>query len=389
MILRANHRMFGCSLMAALIFTAPPPVAAQRYTIDELPPLAGGSAAIPFALNDVGQVVGQARPAGASDWHAVLWENVDGMFVITDLGTLGGISSGANDINDAGQVVGTATLLELDPLVPEARHAFLWQDGVMTDLGTLGGDNSNAFGINEFGQIVGDSFTGEVIGGQMVLHGFLWENGVMSDLATLDDGPAAQALDINEFGQVCGWSFSNIVGRRAVVWDNGVITDLGLPSIESVTVTQSRGHAVNNNGDVVGIAIAATGGIFGVLNTDGTWIDLGTLGSFVTFANDINDAGLAVGRSDNFAFLWTDGLMRDLRDLLPADAGWELDEAIGINNAGQIVGFGRFVGEVGGIRRAFLMTPTCSPRATLCVTDADCCSGRCRGRTGSKSCKGN
>jgi len=72
MTLHANYRMYGGSLMAALIFAAPPPVAAQRYTIDELPPLAGGSAAMPFALNDVGQVVGQAIPAGASDWHAAL-----------------------------------------------------------------------------------------------------------------------------------------------------------------------------------------------------------------------------------------------------------------------------------------------------------------------------
>ena len=45
---------------------------------------------------------------------------------------------------------------------------------------------------------------------------------------------------------------------------------------------------------------------------------------------------------------------RDLRrSLLPAGAGWELIEATDINDAGQIVGYGRFQGRI----RAFLLTP--------------------------------
>ena len=59
--------------------------------------------------------------------------------------------------------------------------------------------------------------------------------------------------------------------------------------------------------------------------------------------------GTGAGRS----FLWIEETATDLADLIPVDAGWELGGANGINDAGQIVGWGR----VGGATRAFLLTP--------------------------------
>src|SRR2546428_9681692 len=72
-------------------------------------------------------------------------------YTITDLGTMGGVSSSANAINNRGQVLGTITL------TPDNTtwHAFLWQDGGMTDLGTLGGRQVSAVALNDVGQIVG------------------------------------------------------------------------------------------------------------------------------------------------------------------------------------------------------------------------------------------
>src|SRR6185503_13442543 len=55
-------------------------------------------------------------------------------YTLTDLGTLGGSSSQAVAINEAGQIIGQSYLAG-----DAEQHAFVWQGGVMTDLGTLGG----------------------------------------------------------------------------------------------------------------------------------------------------------------------------------------------------------------------------------------------------------
>ena len=53
------------------------------------------------------------------------------------------------------------------------------------------------------------------------------------------------------------------------------------------------------------------------------------------------------------AFLWSRESMRDLNALIPSGSGWVLSEANGVNDAGQIVGYGTHNGDV----RAFLLNP--------------------------------
>ena len=108
----------------------------------------------------------------------------------------------AVDINNQGQVVGTAGL----PADTDSSfHAFLWQNDVLTDLGTLPGDvGSSGDGINSKGQVVGGSF--DVDGN---FRAFLWENGVMMDLNTLIPADSPLFLleatgTINSRGQIAG-----------------------------------------------------------------------------------------------------------------------------------------------------------------------------------------
>jgi probable HAF family extracellular repeat protein len=168
----------------------------KQFIFSDLPALGGRykefGDANATAINDAGQVVGEASASHMwSPRHAVIWA-ADG---IHDLGTLGGRASNATGINASGQVVGTAET------GAHERHAFLYGDGVMKDLGALGGD-SEASAINASGQIVGKSRIEKKAqhfwNAPPASRAFLYQNGVMTDLNSLVTGPLAGSITLQE-----------------------------------------------------------------------------------------------------------------------------------------------------------------------------------------------
>ena len=103
-----------------------------------------------------------------------------------DLGTLGGTTSSAFGINEAGKVVGEAATSNNEV------HAFLYNGGQMQDLGTLGGSHSRAWDINEADKVVGSSTTR----GDAEQHTFLYSGRKMRDLGTLEEPPTAPAIPL-------------------------------------------------------------------------------------------------------------------------------------------------------------------------------------------------
>ena len=102
-------------------------------------------------------------------------------YSVLDLGTLGGNSSEATGINNAGQIVGSSAT------ATGAVHGFLHQQGSMTDLGTMiGGSSSHATGINDAGQVVGYGGI-NAFGPQFreFVEGFIWQNGSVQTVGAL------------------------------------------------------------------------------------------------------------------------------------------------------------------------------------------------------------
>jgi probable HAF family extracellular repeat protein len=123
----------------------------------------------------------------------------------------------------------------------------------------------------------------------------------------------------------------------------------------------SQGYAINNKGQVTGLAYTASGLAHGFIANCGTCAlrDLGTFaGSTSTvWGFGINDSGVVVGQSTfqntYHAFVYSGGKIKDLNKMIAAGSGWVLISANGINSAGQIVGMGSHNGRT----HAFLLTP--------------------------------
>jgi len=327
-------------------------LAAPSYTVTDLGTLAESPSSGAEAINESGQIVGWSGSGPDSgDTRGFIWQQDGGM---ADLGAFGDEEySRAFDVNGSVQVVGESSY----PVGPDGNgptKAFRWQNGQMTDLGSLLPDpeeESHAYAVNDSGQAVGESKALDQ-NGSFWDHAVLYSGGTITDLGTL--GPSGSpgesvAYGINTSGQVVGEAdLEDFRGTHAFLWENGQMRDLGTLGGSSFSVA----YDINDNAQVVGESSGR-----GFLWEDGAMTEL--VGIEPTA---INDSGRVVGSAcifdggegcSNRATTWEDGQTSDLNDLIDPASGWTLREANDINDAGQIVG----TGEVNGETRAFLLTP--------------------------------
>jgi probable HAF family extracellular repeat protein len=111
-------------------------------------------------------------------------------------------------------------------------------------------------------------------------------------------------------------------------------------------------HALNDSAHFAGVSLnPATGRIEAFRQQEEIRQMLGTLGGSFSIARDLNDNGEVVGGSltggdESFhGFLYRDNRLYDLNDFLEPGNGWELLQALGINNHGEILAVGSNTGQ--------------------------------------------
>ncbi|HEU5153937.1 MAG TPA: hypothetical protein VFU03_04360 [Gemmatimonadales bacterium] len=362
-----------------------------QYTITKLSSSLGGTVNRGTAINNGGLVAGFSNLAGNQTRHAALFPNGS----IVDLGTLGGASCPECNssvvwpgINNQGMVVGISETVDLDPLgeawsctafLPSLTghicRGFVWNSGQMTPLATFGGNQGFATGINSRGQVVGWAETpihDPTCNTPQVLQfrAGLWDTGLgtLTELPPLHGDSTSAATAINEVGQAVGISgdcdvaVGRFSARHAVLWDHGTVTEIANLGGTSWHTPM----AINQNGDIVGFSNPPgdAGGIFiahaFIWTKSSGILDLKTLpGDVTSQALAINSRGQVVGFSTsasgvNRAFLWQDGKLMKLNDLVPGFTD-SLVSAQDINDAGQITG--RVFEKSTGKTLVFVATP--------------------------------
>jgi probable HAF family extracellular repeat protein/VCBS repeat-containing protein len=321
------------------------------YSLTPLPPLGSSPTtygSFAYGINDTGQVAGYgtvAQTGSSLPYQATTWSGGTPIGLLALPGGEGGYAFG---INAAGQIVGETTY-------GTGPQATIWNGTTPTALSTPSGlISSQANAINNSGEVVGQA-------GNTDYHAIIWIGGVPTDLSALS-GNAGAALAINNIGQVVGYSYpSGISGlAHATIWNGTTPTDLG-----TLGGSRSVAYGINDAGQVVGDSYtSANTASFAFIWNGGTMTALGLLpGASGSDAYGINNAGQVVGDSQgyfgsyngNLATLWNGSTPIDLNTLLDSSGtGWLLQDALAINNVGQIVGLGL---NSLGQQESFVLTP--------------------------------
>jgi probable HAF family extracellular repeat protein len=293
-------------------------VCAQDYRVTNVGSL--GGSAVGYGLSSAGQVLGKSEISAGGDQHTFTWNRSIGIFDVDAF-----IGQHLNPC-DGNPCEGTNSHQAIVGYygAPAAFHAFLWMPprNQVQDLGTLGGSTSIAIGINDAGEVVGGA---DIPAGPK--HAFLWSP--VSGMQDIDGSPdyASYAVAINNLRQVAGVRDHGHGVTVVFLWTpDGGLEELGF---------QGRPYAINENGEMVG-RLDPIGHAFYWSRTTGL-IDLATLpGHVYSEAVAINNHNQVVGTStsvtESVPFIWTPP--SGMKALAPLKGRWT---SAAINDAGQVL----------------------------------------------------
>jgi probable HAF family extracellular repeat protein len=364
-------------MLVALL--APIAVNAQttvKYHVVKLLEIPAPTGCVPTSINDNGDVVGYCNAGG--DSFGVVWHGASP----SDLGKLvDGTFSHAWGINSAGQIVGDSnTGNNLDP------KAVVFGPAGWMQLDNSGGSAQAAYGITDAGVIFGN-FTTQRHPGTEGWDPVFWTFDAAHDRYNRSNLPKPIGTPVTgvsgafiyaatKLGIAVGQVASDLVGNQGGLWKNDATHTL-------VVLDKPAGFAsgvafgVSDDGRAVG-SISNVAGTHAALwqnDAANTPVDLGALsGDPDATAYGVNTSGQVVGVSVGpaspqgrieRAFVYQSGSLADLSSLVdPADGAWKITRAVGINNAGAIIG----TGVLDGVMSPVLLTPTIVSCSTITIT---------------------
>lgn len=257
----------------------------------------------------------------------------------------------------------------------------------LVDVGTFGGPNSYYFlphgtEVSLGGNVVGAADTtapdtdNPCFGNAcLAVHAFECNRGLLKDLGVLPGGTNSAAIYLNDSGVIAGFGDNGrvdpITGTPdlvAVAWDRGNMIEIG-----TFGGSFSFPNAINQRGEIVGVALDATPDDFSMMGLgtrthaflwrNGNLRDLGTMGGTDAWAAYTNDRGQVAGWSytttavnvttglpTQHPFIWQDGHFRDLGTLGGTSAivggfGGGVPGGGAINNRGQVAGTSNLSGD--------------------------------------------
>jgi uncharacterized membrane protein len=217
--------------------------------IHPLHDFAGGTNAYVRAINDGGEMVGEALDANGNDFGAVWmhwWSKPTKLRP-----TSGYDGSYAQGVNDQGYVVGGSFSNGPNPTIPVR-----WgPDGHVKVLDTVGSD-AQGFGINSAGRAVGDGSTAAGDGRALVWN----RSGRVRNLGVFPGSVFSRAIGVSSNGTVVGFEGVNppppeIPVRHVLLWPGLGAARTLLP----LSLDWSDGaysHTLDDHGDVFGASAA-------------------------------------------------------------------------------------------------------------------------------------
>lgn len=328
--------------------------APQQYQIFGIGTLPGGTSTFPKGINQAGDVVGYASvpyyPGYPGHPVAFFWKR--DTYEMFNLGQLtDAYDSRAVAVNDNKDVV-----LNVDGF----PYRWSYRTGQMTQLAAFGGTLTVVTALNNIGASVGYVWIG-----LSKTKAVRWDGASLSMLpdspSYIDDpnddysdpfGSAAHAID--DAGVAVGKAPFGDALNPGPATRVGAVKWVGEETVE----IPSYGYgydvitAINNRGDMIDPN--------GFLIQDGSIIPLADTPNGI-LPQALNNFGDVVGNNGRHAAIWSHGKVTDLTTVVGPLNGLDLLDAVGINDAGEILCQGAFHTASGMVFNAVVLRPLFTP----------------------------